>query len=285
MTDDAPKIIPFGKYKGRLLDEVLADDPAYLQWLAGQDWFRAKFNILHQVIINRGAEPEETPDHNAMQVKFLDDDFCVRFLRCYRPDLVHLAHTRLQAILNHWAEHAQKELDEKKEKLKTAQNNLKKHAECDAGRGGYRPWQSPEDLHSEIKTITGEIPELETGVALLRAMKIDGIEFPSKRSFEERGADVVLQIYARWASRQDVSAELNELYGDDDQYGRHRGLRIELKPVIGDDYPAVLRQMKRTGASVLFVGEYTGQGATQEQFVKTMATAGIRVVFARDVEG
>src|SRR6516162_5872598 len=116
MTDDAPKIIPFGKYKGRLLDEVLADDPAYLQWLAGQDWFRAKFNILHQVIINRGAEPEETPDHNAMQVKFLDDDFCVRFLRCYRPDLVHLAHTRLQAILNNWAEHAQKELDEKKEK-------------------------------------------------------------------------------------------------------------------------------------------------------------------------
>jgi hypothetical protein len=43
--------------------------------------------------------------------------------------------------------------------------------------------------------------------------------------------------------------------------------------------------MKRLGAGVLFVGEYTGQGATREQFVKTMATAGIRVVFAREVEG
>jgi hypothetical protein len=31
---------------------------------------------LNQVIINRGSEPEETPDHNAMQVKFLDDEFC-----------------------------------------------------------------------------------------------------------------------------------------------------------------------------------------------------------------
>jgi len=40
--------------------------------------------------------------------------------------------------------------------------------------------------------------------------------------------------------------------------------------------------MKRTG-DVLFVGDYTGQGATQEQFVKTMATAGIRVVFAGDL--
>ena len=35
MTDEAPKIIPFGKYKGRLIDEVLVDDPNYL--LAGDD--------------------------------------------------------------------------------------------------------------------------------------------------------------------------------------------------------------------------------------------------------
>jgi len=43
--------------------------------------------------------------------------------------------------------------------------------------------------------------------------------------------------------------------------------------------------MKRTGSDALFVGAYTGQGATEEQFVQTMATADIRVVFARDVEG
>ena len=46
MSDDSPKIIPFGEYKGRLVDEVLLDDPSYLQWLAGQDWFRAKFTVL-----------------------------------------------------------------------------------------------------------------------------------------------------------------------------------------------------------------------------------------------
>jgi len=42
-------VLPFGKYQGRLVKEVLADDPAYLQWLSGQDWFRAKFTLLHQV--------------------------------------------------------------------------------------------------------------------------------------------------------------------------------------------------------------------------------------------
>ena len=53
-------IVPFGKYKGRLIEEVIADDPGYLEWLSGQDWFHVKYVALHQIIINRGAAPEET---------------------------------------------------------------------------------------------------------------------------------------------------------------------------------------------------------------------------------
>ena len=53
---------------------------------------------------------------------------------------------------------------------------------------------------------------------------------------------------------------------------------------VSDDYPAVLPQMKRLGATILFVGDYVGQGATREQFIKTFATASIRVVFAADVK-
>src|SRR2546423_13353639 len=36
----AAHVMPFGKYKGRLLEEILIDDPSYLDWLAAQDWFR-----------------------------------------------------------------------------------------------------------------------------------------------------------------------------------------------------------------------------------------------------
>ena len=62
MNEPKGSIVPFGKYKGRLIEELLLDDPVYLQWLSGQEWFRAKFAFLNQVIINRGSEPEETPD-------------------------------------------------------------------------------------------------------------------------------------------------------------------------------------------------------------------------------
>jgi len=260
-TDTDPKIIPFGKYKGRLVDEVLIDDPAYLQWLVGQDWFRAKFNILHQVIINRGAEPEETPDHNAMQVKFLDDEFCVRFVQHCAGDM---ARTALQRGLSHRAESVRGNLKEQK-------SSLEYH---------LKYWSSNQDKIADIKQ---QILKLEHLLAEQLRHRVDRIEFKIERSFEERGVDVVLQITAR-NNLHNIETELWELYPNNrDGVRLHRGLAIEIKPVIADDYPAVLRQMKANGSNVLFVGEYRGQGATQEQFVKTMATAGIRVVFARDV--
>jgi len=125
---------------------------------------------------------------------------------------------------------------------------------------------------------------------------VEIVTFKVSRKFEERGVDVVLQLGVRSEQQllQSADGRFHQIRWP--TTGWHESgwadvvewtdqLHIELKPVIGDDYPAVLRQMKRTGADVLFAGEYTGQGATQEQFVKTMATAGIRVVFARDVAG
>jgi hypothetical protein len=116
------------------------------------------------------------------------------------------------------------------------------------------------------------------------------------RKFEVDGVDVYLKIVARrieW--RFDIERDESLGYALDhywnSDWGEWRSTvdwgtehNIEIKPVIGDDYPAVLRQMKANKSDVLFVGEYRGQGATQEQFVKTMATAQIRVVFACDVD-
>jgi hypothetical protein len=70
-------------------------------------------------------------------------------------------------------------------------------------------------------------------------------------------------------------------------YGNHvtEALAIELKPTVSDDYPAALRQMRANGAAILLLREYTGRGATRQQFVQTFATAGKRVVFLDEVRG
>ena len=101
-----------------------------------------------------------------------------------------------------------------------------------------------------------------------------------------------------------------------DEYGRewlkYRELRswdeywhIEIKPTVGDEYPAVLRQIRnavqhqnalcrdrmKTGRydlpeiehPVLFLEQYIGAGATEEQFIQIFESAGIKVVFLDEV--
>lgn len=68
-------IVPFGKYKGQPVERMIADRD-YCEWLAGQDWFRSRYGQIHTLVINYGAEPDETPEHNRMQARFLDDGYC-----------------------------------------------------------------------------------------------------------------------------------------------------------------------------------------------------------------
>ena len=85
------------------------------------------------------------------------------------------------------------------------------------------------------------------------------------------------------------------------QLSKCRGgsLYLELKPSMGDDFPAVLRQIKVNkkrvieknrpyvvkAAWVLVIGAYTGQGATFEEVKKLFNTENIYVVLEQEIEG
>ena len=64
---------------------------------------------------------------------------------------------------------------------------------------------------------------------------------------------------------------------------------IELKPTLGDDYPAVIRQIKASkffggGIPVLVIGTYTGVGATLDQVRRMFEASGIRVLMVSEIE-
>lgn len=277
MIDDSKgSIVPFGKYKGRLVEELVADDPAYLQWLCGQDWFRAKFVTLHQVIINRGAEPEETPEHNALQVKFLDEEFCEKFLDHLKPnfkrDTVKMLEVkRLQnvALIDKSIEYYQKQAQTYKQlgdgwaPDDWRAREREKYAACAVHLLAYDIIRHP------IENVSLDVVKLE---------------------FEERGVDVVLQFNASSDLHPATPPLREHKYAIEFVGGYWENLncqtptfRIEIKPTVGDDYPAVLRQMKRNESHVLLVGNYIGTGATREQFVETLATADKRVVFIDEI--
>src|SRR5262249_36667388 len=57
--------MPFGKYKGWLIEDVLDHDPKYLEWLASQPDFPEKRPYLYQIIIENGLGPEDAPEPEA----------------------------------------------------------------------------------------------------------------------------------------------------------------------------------------------------------------------------
>jgi hypothetical protein len=87
----------------------------------------------------------------------------------------------------------------------------------------------------------------------------------------------------------DISAGLSQQVGDDltrdaaHAMARPR-LTIEVKPVVAEDYPAVLRQMQKTDTQYLLIGEYRAGTLPLDRLRAYFATDGREVVMLADVE-
>ena len=55
-------------------------------------------------------------------------------------------------------------------------------------------------------------------------------------------------------------------------------MRIEIKPAIGDDYPSILRQAKRSCANVLFCQSISADGATDTEIIDIFHLSKIEIV-------
>jgi hypothetical protein len=65
--------MPVGKYKGQDLDVVMASDPGYVEWISQQEWFRQQHAQVYKMIVNGCSDIQESPEHNALQARFLDE--------------------------------------------------------------------------------------------------------------------------------------------------------------------------------------------------------------------
>lgn len=225
------EMIPFGKYKGQPL-EVLEHDPEYADWIAQQSWAKERYPQIVNIIINKFGESEETPDHNAMQAKFLDPSYCVM-----AAGALGMFKFR-ENPLNQVAEIVE---FAKKHKIEI---------------GFYKP--------PSAERMVGHI-ELE----------VDAI-------------DVQFQILSYGTAIATVKNYLspNETRSTTIIYANSRNwkLRLELKPTVGDDYPAVLRQMRNNGSDILVYGKYSGAGVTEEVFRRFFKSQGIDVISEAEIE-
>lgn len=215
------ELIPFGKYKGRSIESI-KNDQQYIDWLMAQSWFIEKHKDLYTIIINNFQEPNDTPQHNAMHVKFLNDDYVLLTLSKCHPGL------ESYAIYG-------------------------KRFESDGWDAVVEVMNFTKDKY---EALLDQISDLEN-----QAFKIGDKD---QEKLMLRQADDLLSSVFRI-----------------DFY-------VEIKPVVSDDFPTVLRQIKAcrvrdtpntTIKKVLFVGEYNGIGATKDEFVAFMSNEGIIVIF------
>jgi hypothetical protein len=311
-------LVPFGKYKGEPL-EILATDKKYMEWLCSQEFFRTKFNKIYTIVINNFTTPSNTPEHNGMQVLFLDDDFCLKFFG--RNDSRTLFLEKLGKSKQNWME---------------ATNKFSKE---------YSHWRLPKEYGEEFtKELTKKFKEIielkleQDYVAALSDKNYKNV-FVSKL-FEERGWDAILTfriptyrmfeerdikdtlerkfdsignwIIDKYFQSRDYSRDhrdeesiaaiqgvssfrlelVSNLFGVNEllAYGlwhNYNTIFFECKPSIGDDYPEVLRQMKGKpeNPQVLLLGDggYTGVGATFEQVIKIFEHSKIKIIKLSDV--
>lgn len=315
-------LVPFGKHKGKPV-ETLLNDREYLDWLLQQGWFQQKYGNIYQVVINNGMEPSETPEHNAMQIKFLEEEYRLKFAVCvHGPSILkHASNAVVKRIQSAYeqrkidtdAKYADadameysKKMDRYDEEIAEHKEVIERHkmaANCICAWNYYSSTTNNKNCLSTVhkKKNDGDILSRYGGTIpipkpkpapsdyqIFTAGKSGNFICHSTPIIEaDNGIDVEysisIGIKGRFYVRQD---SILEPYIEKASSGSIESFefKIECKPTVGDDYPSVLRQIKRSQAQYLLIRSYTGIGATREQFVRLFETQGIKVVFESDVD-
>jgi hypothetical protein len=236
MTKPQIALVPFGKYKGQPV-EALAQDRAYCEWLAQQEWFRSKFVGIHTLIVNHFGEPSETPEHNALQARFLEYEWCQRFALCARIEDAHSNTCR--RIARRATEHPY---------LITSEQRWRR------------------ELHA------AQLPNARWSFAYETAFEVDGADVQLIASI------VSESVGPPCTGDCPKPCEYNGFESTDVVY------RIECKPTLGDEYPAVLRQMKAAKTKHLVVGAVQSQVLTADDVTAFFERSGVTLLTVAAIE-
>jgi hypothetical protein len=262
-------IVPFGKYRGKPIEAML-QDPSYCEWFMSQPEMRQKYQNVYQVIINNFGEPSETPESNEMQAKFLSADFRQKFALAIKSTFNDFASEDGMLSACEFAANDMRNVE------------VKLGMTFQADLSGNHQWAAigkSEGKKCDIQVVLHEFksssPEFEIGGTDVE-FEVIGAGFTYARECKKQHCD------GSWASYDSWEGQYLRSFRDMIWRNKYR-LRIEIKPEVGDDYPAILRQMRRSKSNVLFTRDYTGIGVDEATFVEYFSTQGIKVIFERDV--
>lgn len=265
---DSLPIVPFGKYKGQPITSLI-NDTKYLEWCKLQDWFQ-KFPVVYNICVNQTITTNDvgskTPEHNKLQNLFLERKFNIEFVNhIYRFD-------KSLIILEELYGDEEYKIYYGVQKFNSNYYGLEKTLIYPLFEAGFN-WDvcllCGKDKCGSTAS-NGNIITLNT-------------EYYHKRyAINEK----LFKNIKKRIDNYEPTKECDIYFAD-----LCSSIYVEIKPLLGDDYPNVLRKMNtqikltndKKGVFVLFINEYSSSTTTKEQLVAIFSQSNIRVVFKKNI--
>jgi len=300
--DSSKVVFPIGKLKGRNLYELMENEPEKLKWFVNQQFFKEKYSNIYNIIINGSNDIKDSKEHNEIVQMFYDWNFLFKFY-LYKKGFAS-RYDLDEANINYY-------LNDLKNKLNSVYNKYKvlyKHYiytldfcnELDLlysknqyfieknsnyyKTGMYAHLIDTKDLLAEIKgnldTYREIFYELKDKLKIVSEIESD-LSYGSIRiSTESEMNDIVIRSFELIINlRHNGKSIIEYNWGTSAYYGGE--IKIEIKPVVGEDYPDVLRQCKRQNTDILFIKDFVCESTTIDTVKKMFHP--IDIVILNDV--
>lgn len=287
-------IVKFGKYKDKPI-AALAQDKEYVEWLLATPWFKQQHGDLYNIVINNFQTPQDTPEHNKIQIKFLEESYIFKFaFVAIGEKLFSFGSSQqdedwlriLKDLVELYATKYESELENINRSILYDTKCIKNHPGTPAAKMATENLALDENklksmeskncsIQRNIKELIGNFDQQQ-----IKLLSISDLNFESKKS----ATDVSFKINYGCLACEPLWAIEDKLNKKFYSFQKTFIFTIEIKPQVFDDYPSILRQMKHNNSKYLFISEYNGVGATLEQFKSYFETQGIKVIFESDVD-
>jgi hypothetical protein len=261
------EIVPFGKYKGQSVDLLLADRD-YCSWLLAQSWFPQRFESTYNFIVNYGAEPQDSPEHNALQAYFLNHNVCLSL--AHRLGFSTLESARQSVKGKDVPRYAERFSDFPTVQVKQKEYGPRVDGPIFESMGWDVTFSASFGISIEVDMPACACP----GESREKCIRGSGDHRWSIVVHEEKNFShgVHCSKACFYAERRDLSPL---------RIGSHIEILAELKPSLGDDYPSVLRQIQKYpggGTRCVLAVNTDFRLVTYDQVRKVFASQGVHLV-------
>jgi len=267
-------IVPFGKYKGQPVTNLISDHK-YVEWLKDQDWFSK--HKIYNIVVNQNIntnQDSKTPAHNQIQNLFLKEKNCMKIYKTLYPNA-----------------------DDTMQKHKNQVSKIKEYSKI-PDFDNYFELIGDDKFYCRARFEAENNWDVEINVGTFI-----GRPFCIKPKYPDKFYENQLHKEYKYKPLRD------EFHKEQEEFSKkHFKIEkaliinyyfyIEIKPILSDDYPNVLRKMiqqvdflnkkrfnKYDREIILLVKDFSSSVTSKDELVSIFKQHNINVLFVKDLYG